>query len=63
MKKREMKIDINKLNDKQLEQLAAMFYELGKTSETKEINNRISFLRGWMSEKVEEEYYEMYCKE
>lgn len=47
MKERKVTIDINKLNDVQLEQLAAMFYSLKDMDSTKAINARIAFLRGW----------------
>ena len=47
MKEKNLTIDINKLNDTELESLAAMFYRLGKMNETKQINKRIAFLRGW----------------
>ena len=61
MKERYFKIDINKLNDTELEQLAAMFYKYGTAEETRQINDRIAFLRGWMNEKQEAEHVRLFC--
>lgn len=47
MKERNFTININKLHDEQLEQLAAMFYEHGEMEKVRQINKRIAFLRGW----------------
>ena len=56
-----MTIDINKLNDTELEQLRAMFFNMNLMDEVKQINNRIAFINGWMNEKQEEEYLNKYC--
>lgn len=62
MKAHSITLDINRLNDTQLEQLAAMIWETTNRPETvKEINQRIAFLRGWMSEKAEADYLAAYC--
>lgn len=61
MKEQNITIDINKLATEQLEQLNKMFYEIGMMNECKQINERIAFLNGWMTEEKEEEYYNKYC--
>ena len=61
MKAEDMTIDINKLNDTELEQLRAMFFNMNLMDEVKQINNRIAFINGWMNEKQEEEYLNKYC--
>ena len=61
MKAQDMTIDINKLNDTELEQLRAMFFNMNLMDEVKQINNRIAFINGWMNEKQEEEYLNKYC--
>ena len=61
MKERYFKIDINKLNDTELGQLAAMFYKYGTAEETKQINDRIAFVNGWMNEKQEAEHVRLFC--
>lgn len=61
MKAQNMSIDINKLNDEQLEQLRNMYYSLGMMSEAQQVNNRIAFCNGWMSEKDEEKYLAEHC--
>ena len=40
-------IDINKLNTEELELLKKITYAYGQMEETKNINNRIAFLKGW----------------
>lgn len=62
MKSHNVTLDINRLNDTQLEQLAAMIDKTANRPETiKEINQRIAFLNGWMNEKAEAEYIAAYC--
>ena len=61
-KAQNMTIDINKLNSEELEDLRAMFYNLHMMDEVGQINNRIAFLRGLMSEKQEKEYVAKYCE-
>ena len=61
MRAQNMTIDINKLNSGQLEQLRAMFFDLNDADACKQINDRLAFIRGWMSEKKEKEYREKYC--
>lgn len=61
-KAQNMTIDINKLNSEELEDLRAMFYNLQMMDEVGQINNRIAFLRGLMSEKQEKEYVAKYCE-
>lgn len=61
MKERYFKIDINKLDDEELEQLAAMFYKYGSAEDTKQINDRIAFLNGWMTDEQIEEHIKLYC--
>ena len=56
-----MTVDINKLNDTELEQLRAMFFNMNLMDEVRQINNRIAFINGWMNEKQEEEYLNKYC--
>ena len=55
MKAQNMTIDINRLHTGELEQLRAMFYNMGMMKEAAQINDRISFLEGWMSETREKE--------
>lgn len=62
MKAHNITLDINRLNDTQLEQLAAMIDgTTNRPGTVKEINQRIAFLRGWMSEKDETDYLSAYC--
>lgn len=61
MKAHNITIDINTLTTDQLEQLKAMTYYNGQMRDTKEINDRIAFINGWMSEKQEDEYYKKWC--
>ena len=62
MKAQNITIDINRLNDDQLDQLAAMLYETQRNPSTgKAINDRIAFLRGWMSKKAEAAYLKEHC--
>lgn len=61
-KEQNMTIDINKLNSEELEDLMGMFYNLHMMDEVGQINNRIAFLRGLMSEKQEKEYVAKYCE-
>lgn len=61
-KEQNMTIDINKLNSEELEDLRGMFYNLHMMDEVGQINNRIAFLRGLMSEKQEKEYVAKYCE-
>lgn len=61
MKEQNMTIDINKLNEEELQQLSYMFYNMGMMDQVKQINNRIAFINGWMSEVKEKEYMEKYC--
>lgn len=61
MKEQNMTIDINKLNEEELQQLASMLYNMGMIDQTKQVNERIAFLNGWMSETKEKEYMEKYC--
>ena len=61
MKERYFKVDINKLDTDELEQLAAIFYRYGTAEETKQINDRIAFLNGWMTEEKEAEHLRLYC--
>lgn len=62
MKAHNITLDINRLNDTQLEQLAAMIDgTTNRPGAVKEINQRIAFLRGWMSEKDEADYLSAYC--
>lgn len=56
-----MTIDINKLNSGQLEQLRAMFFDLNDADACKQINDRIAFVNGWMSERQTSAYFEKYC--
>lgn len=55
MKKQLISIDTNQLDTDQLEQLAAMIYNTnaGSAQTVKQINDRIAFIKGWMSEKAE----------
>ena len=61
MKAQNMTIDINKLHEGQLEELRKMFYELGDMEAVKQINDRLAYIKGWMSEKQEKEYFNKYC--
>lgn len=61
MKKQNMEIDINRLDTPDLERLARMFYGLGMMDKVKQVNDRIAFLEGWMSEAKEKEYFETWC--
>lgn len=61
MKAHNITIDINTLTTDQLEQLKAMTHYNGQTKETKEINDRIAFIYGWMSAEQEDKYYEKWC--
>lgn len=61
-KAQNMTIDINKLNTEDLEQLRAMFYNLHLMDEVGQINNRIAFINGYMSEKQKKEYVREYCE-
>lgn len=56
MKAHNITIDINQLNTTQLEQLKEMTYYNGQMQETKEINDRIAFIYGWMSEEQADAY-------
>ena len=58
MKAHKITIDINQLNTTQLEQLKEMTYYNGQMQETKEINDRIAFIYGWMTEKQADAYRE-----
>lgn len=61
MKEQNMTIDINKLCTIELQQLASMFYSINKMEEVKQINERIAFIEGQMSEKKSLEYRKKYC--
>lgn len=61
MKAHNITIDINSLTTDQLEQLRAMTYYNGQMTETKEINDRIAFIEGWMTVKQEDAYREKWC--
>lgn len=61
MKAHNITIDINTLTADQLEQLRAMTCYNGQMRETKEINDRIAFIFGWMSEEQADEYYKKWC--
>ncbi|MDD6477040.1 MAG: hypothetical protein PUF69_04835 [Eubacteriales bacterium] len=61
MKTHNITIDINTLTTEQLEQLKAMTYFNGQTTETKEINDRIAFIEGRMTEKQEDAYMSKWC--
>lgn len=56
MKAHKITIDINQLNTTQLEQLKEMTCYNGQMQETKEINDRIAFIYGWMTEKQADAY-------
>jgi len=56
MKKHEITIDINQLNTTQLEQLRQMTHYNGQMQETKEINDRIAFIYGWMPKEQADAY-------
>ena len=62
MKARNFTIDINQLDTQELEQLRCMFYNQNKMTECREINDRIAYMNGWLSEKKEKEHYERFCK-
>ena len=47
MEKGTLTIDISKLDEKDLEALAEMFYKTGKANECKTCNEQLAFLRGW----------------
>jgi hypothetical protein len=61
MKAQNMSIDINKLHTEHLEQLRAMFFELGDMEAVGQVQDRIAFIEGMMSEKMEKEYINKYC--
>ncbi|MCI7108014.1 MAG: hypothetical protein MR945_09055 [Agathobacter sp.] len=61
MKAQNMTIDINRLDVEKLEQLQAMFYEMGCMDEVAQINNRIAYVNGWMTDSKNKEYFEKYC--
>lgn len=62
MKAQNITIDISKLNEEQLEQLATMLYTTNQSARTiKEVNDRHAFLAGWMSESVEANYCARFC--
>lgn len=58
MKAHNITIDINTLNTTQLEQLKEMTHYNGQMQETKEINDMIAFIYGWMNEKQADAYRE-----
>ena len=61
MKAHNITIDINTLTTDQLEQLRAMTCYNGQMTETKEINDRIAFIYGWMTEEQADAYREKWC--
>lgn len=61
MKAHNITIDINQLNTTQLEQLKEMTYYNGQMQETKEINDRIAFIEGRMTEKQADAYMSKWC--
>lgn len=61
MKSHNITIDINSLTTDQLEQLKAMTHYNGQMTETKEINDRIAFIYGWMTEEQADAYREKWC--
>lgn len=56
-----MSIDINQLTTEQLESLRGMYYSLKMMDEVKQINERIAYLEGWMSEEQESRYFAEHC--
>jgi len=61
MKAQNVTIDINRLTDDQLQQLAAITYQLGDMDATKRVNDRLAFQQGWMDNKEEAAYFATYC--
>ena len=58
MKEQNITLDINKLSTTQLETLRTC---VDDPRLIKQINDRIAFVNGWMSEQMEKEYVEKFC--
>ncbi|NBH61999.1 hypothetical protein D1155_10095 [Anaerotruncus sp. 80] len=63
MKAQNITIDINKLESEDLELLAQILYntERSNVQKAKAVQNRLAFVKGWMSEKQEDEYIKEFC--
>lgn len=61
MKEENIVIDINRLDIDDLEILARITYNQGRMVDDKKIQERLAFLKEWMSPGEEKEYIKKYC--
>ena len=61
MKKQLITIDINMLNDVEIDTLKTIFADHRQYSSVQQLMEREAFLKGWMCEEDEQQYFKKYC--